>query len=147
MNIRKIFTLLFILAFLQGYSQTTAENQILKTFHSISSNEILGFAEELSSPKYKGRLSGSPEYMLAADWCAQKFREWGIQPANNDSYFQYFPNEYSEVYSKGSVIYSSGKGKKWSSVFPTITCPVQIQLQEKFQQKWFMLVLELLRPN
>ncbi|GAB1451490.1 M28 family metallopeptidase [Draconibacterium sp.] len=89
-------------------AQLNNSEEILKSFHSISSNEILGFAEELSSDKYKGRLSGSPEYLEAAKWCADKFAEWGIQPANNGSYFQEFPNEYSEVLSLGEVIYSNG---------------------------------------
>src|SRR5680860_139188 len=87
--------------FFQGFSQTDSSKVILETFHSISSHEILDFANELSSDKYKGRLSGSPEYLEAAKWCADKFSEWGIQPANNGSYYQYFPNEYSEVNSLG----------------------------------------------
>ena len=90
------------------FAQEKAEESILKTFHSISSNEILDFAKELSSEKYKGRLSGSPEYQQAAQWCADKFREWGVKPANSGSYFQYFPNEYSDVLSFGEVRYSNG---------------------------------------
>lgn len=82
---------------------------LLETFHSVSSNELMGFVEELTSEKYKGRLSGSPEYLEVAKWCAGKFEEWVIQPANKGSYFQYFPNEYSEVISLGEVIYKNGK--------------------------------------
>jgi hypothetical protein len=44
-----------------------------------------------------------------AKWCAGKFKEWGVKPANNGSYFQYFPNEFSEVLSLGEVSYSNGK--------------------------------------
>ena len=84
----------------------------LNTFHAISSNELLHFADELASPRFTGRLSGSPGYLEAAKWCAQKFEEWGIQPANNKSYFQYFKNEYSDVLSLGEVIYENGKSKK-----------------------------------
>lgn len=91
----------------QGFTKTDSSKVILETFHSISSHEILDFAKELSSDKYKGRLSGSPEYQEAAKWCAGKFAEWGIQPANNESFFQYFQNEYSEVNSPGEVIYSN----------------------------------------
>lgn len=92
-------------------AQPNNAGEILKSFHSISSNEILGFAEELSSDKYKGRLSGSPEYFEAAKWCADKFAEWGIQPANSGSYFQEFHNEYSEVLSLGEVVYANGNIK------------------------------------
>ncbi len=100
------FTLSLAFIALFGVAQNSAEKeQVLSTFHSVSSNEILKFAEELTSDKYKGRLSGSPEFLEAAKWCADRFKEWGIQPANNGSYFQYFPNEYSDVVSKGSVTY------------------------------------------
>nr|WP_319511008.1 M28 family peptidase [uncultured Draconibacterium sp.] len=85
----------------------------LNTLHSISSNELMEFATELSSAKYEGRLSGTPEYLEAARWCASKFEEWGVKPANNGSYFQYFPNEYSEVNSLGSVVYFNGKEKTY----------------------------------
>ncbi|HPF50287.1 MAG TPA: M28 family peptidase [Draconibacterium sp.] len=91
-----------------SFAQEKTEESILKTFHSISSNEIMDFVTELSSEKYEGRLSGSPEYQLAAQWCADKFSEWGVKPANNGSYFQYFPNEYSDVLSLGKVVYSMG---------------------------------------
>ena len=104
--------LVFLLIILAGVKTSSAQEiadneRILKTFHSISSNELLDFATELSSEKYQGRLSGSPGYQLAAQWCADKFRECGVKPANNGSYFQYFPNEYSDVLSLGVVIYTS----------------------------------------
>lgn len=103
-----IITLLFGFFALHSVSQNIDSNKILESFHSISSHELLGFADELCSEKYKGRLSGSPEYLEVAKWCAGKFDEWGIQPANKGSFFQYFPNEFSEVNSIGEVIYSNG---------------------------------------
>lgn len=113
---------LFLFAcLLTGLSQfvfSQSNELILKSFHSVSSNDILKYAEELTSPKYKGRLSGSPEYLEAAKWCASKFEEWGVKPANNGSYFQYFPNAYSDVYSKGSVTYFPGNGEKVELQFP-----------------------------
>lgn len=92
--------------------ETTDQEKLRNAFHSISSNEIVGYVEELSAPQYKGRLSGSPEYLEAAQWCAGKFREWGIQPANQGSYFQYFQNAYSEVPSLGEVVYSNGNNRQ-----------------------------------
>ncbi|HKL34189.1 MAG TPA: M28 family peptidase [Tangfeifania sp.] len=100
------------------YSQENNTEKLIETFHSISSHEILDFAKELSSEKYQGRLSGSPEYLQAAEWCASKFKEWGVQPANNGSYFQYFPNEYSKVFSEGSVTYSPEPDEKIILNFP-----------------------------
>ncbi|WP_163322595.1 M28 family peptidase [Draconibacterium mangrovi] len=109
-----LFCVLLWAAFtLNGFSQQSDNDLRLKSFHTISSNELMEFATELSTDKYAGRLSGSPEYMEAAKWCASKFEEWGVKPANNGSYFQYFPNEYSEVNSLGSVVYFNGDEKTY----------------------------------
>jgi hypothetical protein len=48
-----------------------------------------------------------------AKWCADKFEEWGIKPANQGSYFQYFKNEFSEVKSLGAVVYFNGNEKTY----------------------------------
>ncbi len=110
MNLKIPITIFFsLLLVFTSHSQINNNESIQKSFHSISSHELLDFAEELSSDKYKGRLSGSPEYLEAAKWCAAKFAEWGVKPADNGSYFQEFPNEYSEVLSLGEVVYSNKK--------------------------------------
>ena len=101
-----------------SFSQNIETEKILKTFHSISSHDLLNIAEELSSEKYKGRLSGSPEYLGAAKWCAGQLEEWGLKPANNRSWFQYFDNAYSEVYLKGSVVITNIDGTKTELQFP-----------------------------
>ncbi len=121
MNFRKllfVITIGSIAINAPSQENKTKTTEILETFHSISSHEILGFAEELTSDKYKGRLSGSPEYLDVAKWCASKFKEWGVRPANNSSYFQYFPNEYSEVFSEGKLTYSPQKNKTINYSFP-----------------------------
>lgn len=104
---------MFAFVALVSFAQEKEFNKIQNIWHSISSHEILSYAEELSSSKYKGRLSGSPEYLEAAKWCAGKFEEWGIEPANKGSYFQYFKNEFSEVKSLGSVVYFNGNDKTY----------------------------------
>lgn len=104
-------TLSFILFAFILSAQNTVSDKMLKSLHAISSNELMEYAEELSSDKYAGRLSGSPEYLDAAKWCAGKFEEWGVKPANNGSYFQYFKNEFSEVKSLGEVVYYNGNSK------------------------------------
>lgn len=116
----KLIILAFLTAFISSvsFSQETESEKIFKTYHSISSHELLEYAAELSSDKFGGRLSGSPEYIEAAKWCADKFKEWGIQPANDNSYFQYFKNEYSEVNSIGKLVYSSQKNKAIHYRFP-----------------------------
>lgn len=112
-----LFTLLFTWVGILA-AQETDSAKILKTFHSISSHDLLSITEELSSQKYKGRLSGSPEYLKAAEWCASQFELWGLKPGNNGSWFQFFPNAYSEIYSKGNVIYDGSEGTERELVFP-----------------------------
>ncbi|MBL7967112.1 MAG: M20/M25/M40 family metallo-hydrolase [Prolixibacteraceae bacterium] len=103
------FLFLFCLIFLNGYSQED-EKLLLKTFHSISSHDLLSDAAELSSPKYGGRLSGSPGYWAAAKWVAAELEKAGVKPGMNDgTYFQTFPNAYSDVLNPGSVTLLAGK--------------------------------------
>ncbi|MCY1720813.1 M28 family peptidase [Prolixibacteraceae bacterium Z1-6] len=106
-----LFAFALLFSVISAVSQHSDSDKILQTFHTISSHEILDYTAELCSEKYKGRLSGSPEYLEVARWCAAKFEEWEIQPANNGSYFQYFTNEFSEVKSLGEVVYSNGNSK------------------------------------
>jgi hypothetical protein len=106
-------TLFFLALFITAklFAQES-ENTILKTFHSISSHDLLNYAAELSSDKYKGRLSGSPEYIQAAQWVADQLKQAGVKPGISDgTYFQWFPNAYSEVFSTGSVTLLDAKNK------------------------------------
>ena len=105
---------------LLSVSQENGYEQIQKTFHSITSQELLDYAAELSLPKYKGRLSGSPEFLESAIWVAGKFEEWGVKPANEGSYFQYFDNAYTEVYSTGKVVWHGKDGSEINKelIFP-----------------------------
>ena len=101
---------LFLFSFigLNGNAQNQ-EKDILSTFHTISSHDLLNDAAELSSPKYGGRLSGSPGYQAAAEWVANQLKMAGIKPGLSDgTYLQYFPNAYSDVLSTGSVILLEG---------------------------------------
>ena len=104
--------LLFCLMASSGFTQDQ-EKIILKTFHSISSNDLLNYDAELTSAKYGGRLSGSPGYLMAAKWVAEKLKLAGLKPGISDtSYFQYFPNAYSQILSPGTVTLLAGKDTK-----------------------------------
>jgi hypothetical protein len=43
---------------------------------------------------------------------------WGVKPANKGSWYQYFDNAYSEVYTRGKVSYSARKGGEIELQFP-----------------------------
>ncbi len=103
--IRRIFIIaLWILTFnFFGFAQVTPEVD-LNAYHEISSHDLLGYVSELSSPKYGGRLSGSPGYELSARWVAERLQEWGLKPGVGDtSFFQWFPNAWTDVMETGSV--------------------------------------------
>jgi len=109
MDFKYLSLLLLCLFFLNGYSQDQ-EKTILTTFHSISSHDLLNDATELSSPKYGGRLSGSPGYLAVAQWIADQLKQAGVKPGLSDgTYFQYFPNAYSDVLTPGSITLLAGK--------------------------------------
>ena len=114
MMIRKnilLITILLLLFNLTTKSQNSEPFQ--KSQDLISSNEIEGWINEMVQPKYKGRLAGTPEYMEIAQWAADLFSGWGIQPYGDDgSYFQYFDRAWTEVKSSGSVVLKSGKTKR-----------------------------------
>jgi hypothetical protein len=97
-------TLIFTLFFFRGITQENKSFD-LKSYHLISSHELLDIASELSSEKYKGRLSGSPGYLDAAKWIAARLEKWGLKPGAGESgYFQWFPNSYTEVLNPGRVV-------------------------------------------
>ncbi|MFC1791065.1 PA domain-containing protein, partial [Gemmatimonadota bacterium] len=87
------------------------EEAFMEVYHSISSHDLMGYVEEMSSDKYRGRLPGSPEYMQVAQWVADHLAEWGIQPAGDrGSYFQMFDMPYSDVKSAGALSVEIGSG-------------------------------------
>ncbi len=87
------------------------EEAFMQVFHSISSHEVLGYVEALASPRYAGRLSGTPGYMEAAQWVADQLAGWGIRPAGDGgTWFQWFDMPYSVVLDAGALSVEMGSG-------------------------------------
>ncbi len=87
------------------------EEAFMQVLHSISSHDILGYVEELASPRYAGRLSGTPGYMGAARWVADLLAGWGIRPAGDDgTWFQWFDMPHSVVHDPGALSVEMGSG-------------------------------------
>lgn len=122
----KRFALILSLSLLFSFSSLGAddrEQELLKGFHNISSNTLLGYAQKLTSPEFGGRLTGTPEYRLTAQWVADRLKEWGIRPGGEGgTYFQEFPAPYTSVDSAGSVVFlvkdGSGALKERPLLFP-----------------------------
>ncbi len=66
------------------YCQENSETKLLKQFHTIQSEEMMSWMQKLCSQEFKGRLTGSPEFVLSAEWVAAKLKEWGIKPAGDN---------------------------------------------------------------
>ena len=100
----------------------TQDQAFVQAFHSISSNELMAYAEEMSSDKYRGRLSGTPEYLQVAEWVASLLQEWGIEPGgDNGTYLQTFDMPYSDVKSAGALsveMQSGGESLRIDYAFP-----------------------------
>jgi len=78
----------------------------------------------LAAPEFKGRLSCTAEYQKAADYVAQKMKEYGLKPGGEkNSYFQqvefkrwqhFAPPVRLEIISPQHVIFSPGRGRDFS---------------------------------
>lgn len=112
MHSKFLILLLLCLLVIRAYPQEQ-EEAIRSTFHSISSHDLLSYAAELSSEKYRGRLSGSPGYQAAANWVADQLKQAGVKPGMTDgTYFQGFPNDYTDVLTPGSLTLLRGKNNQ-----------------------------------
>ena len=75
-----------------------SEDNLLVWMHSISSHTLLEYVKEMAAEKYRGRLTGTPEYDAIADRYARLFAAWTIKPAGDQgTYLQRFPNPYTLV--------------------------------------------------
>lgn len=75
------------------------DRALLEAMRGIDSQTLYGYVRELTSEKYGGRLTGTPEYNLCAEWVASLLKKWGIEPAGDKgAYLQSFPNPYTLVF-------------------------------------------------
>lgn len=84
--------------------QTEHSPEVIQTMESISADELYAYVDTLSSDEFEGRLSGHIGYDKAADWVVKKFKNWDVQPVNDEmGYLQKFPHPYTDVY-EGCVV-------------------------------------------
>jgi hypothetical protein len=69
----------------------------------VDGDRIKGYVEWLSRDEMDGRQSLTPGYRKAAEWAAENFRKWGLQPAGQDgTYFQDVTVERDFTYRTGT---------------------------------------------
>ena len=71
--------------------------QSLTGLSEINKEDLIKNVGLLSSPGFDGRLPGSEGYNKAANFVANKFSEFGLKPAGDEKYFQYFNIEYNKI--------------------------------------------------
>jgi len=99
-----LILILFFIFSLSAGAQKPDEAVLMKLFHQISEREIYGWVEKLCAPEYKGRLTGTPEFLEVTQLVAGMLKEWGIEPgAPGDSYFQWFDRPWVEVHNQGEI--------------------------------------------
>ncbi|MCC8198804.1 MAG: M20/M25/M40 family metallo-hydrolase [Tannerellaceae bacterium] len=68
----------------------------------------------LVSPECRGRLTGDIGFQKAAQYVADLFQEWGLEPGGDQGgYFQHFPHPYTEVQEMGQFSLYFPVGKDW----------------------------------
>jgi hypothetical protein len=99
-------TVLLLLFFAAAVTraQVPDDAALMKQYYRISELEIEGWVEKMCSPEFKGRLTGTNEYLAAANWLAGELNSWGVKPGgDNGTYFQWFSRPWVEVKDRGEI--------------------------------------------
>jgi len=119
---KKAFIFLFIL-FL------CCSNLVLAQEVKPDGKKAMEHIEYLASNELEGRLSGTVEYQVAAEYVAGKFEEYGLEPGgNNGSWYQQVPFKNwrhfeqpvrLEVMTPEHRVYFAGRGRDYMPVYGT----------------------------
>jgi len=104
------FTILALLG--NGLWAQNGDHPLLESARRITANELFGIVEELASPRYEGRLTGSPGFRKAAGYVAEQFESIGLQPYSKNGYFQEFAIPYTVVLPGCSLVLRRGSGER-----------------------------------
>jgi len=77
----------------------------------INPEDVYAYVKILSSPKYEGRHTGHPGYEAAAEWAAEKFRNWKLHPILENGYLQPFKSPYTVVDQAEMTFFPGGEKK------------------------------------
>ncbi len=95
--------------FAQGARQAPSadplsEERLMADMHSITSRTLYDYVKLMASPKYEGRLTGTPAFDAIAKWAADLLASWNIRPAGDQgTFYQKFPNPYTLVLPGGAL--------------------------------------------
>ncbi|MBE9511567.1 MAG: M28 family peptidase [Bacteroidetes bacterium] len=102
----RIICLFFFTTLLSVFSGCSRGNTE-KAMSSISHENLIESVNYLSSGELKGRLAGSDSYNIAAEYVADLFKKYNLEPLGDSGYFQYFSIEHNDLNtSKLSVVFN-----------------------------------------
>lgn len=87
-----------------------AEGDFVAVASLFDVEQAMTFVEELTAPEFTGREAGSPGGRAAAEYVADKFAEYGLQPAGTEGFFQPFQVPYAEVIQVPVLSITDGTG-------------------------------------
>ncbi len=77
---------------------------LINALHAVSEDDISSWMHTMTSPEMRGRLSGDIGYDMAAEWAADLFESWGLEPFFPEKgYFQEFGQPYTLIKDKGRL--------------------------------------------
>ena len=86
---KNLIALLTLTAFLAAQTVTDLSPAALQAMNGIDAEKIRATVKEISDDKYEGRGTGQRGGDMAAEWLAQQFKTYGLQPAGDGgSFFQ-----------------------------------------------------------
>ena len=97
-------------------SADIATDKSLKSsvLHNVTESELREWLSFFVSEECRGRLTGDIGFKKAADYAADLFKQWGLEPlGDNGTYFQSFDHPYVEVKHGGSFKLHIPVGKDW----------------------------------
>ena len=81
-----------------------SEDRLMVDMHSITSQTLYDYVKLMASPRYEGRLTGTPAYDAVARWAADLLASWKIKPAGDQgTFYQKFPDPYTLVLPGGAL--------------------------------------------
>ena len=77
---------------------------------SFDTGRALDFVRDLTGPEYAGRQGGSETGRQAAEYIADRFADFGLQPAGQDGFFQPVPLPYAQLATVPVLAIEASKG-------------------------------------
>jgi len=113
------------IALLVAACSSEPQVEIEEALGTISQESFDATTHFLADDKLKGRATASPEYLIAANYVADRFAEIGLQPAGDDGWFQQVPfiTAAIDAESSGVIIHAASGDHELEWIKDTVVFP------------------------